>query len=130
MDLNDFKTNQVAEEKGTWVDFGNECELLIARSGNKQWRKHWKKISKPYEKQITRKTLSDEKADVLIIDAMANTILLGWKNLMNNGEVIVYSVSKAKEVLQIKDFREAVSEVSTSMESFQVQLDEEDTEDL
>ncbi len=130
MDIKNFKTNQDLEENGKWEEFENGCRLLIARAGNKKWKEYWKKISKPYRKQIKRETLSEEKGNELIINAMAQTILLNWENLLNDGVPLEYSKENAIMVLSIPDFRETVSEISQSMEAFQAELDEEDKEDL
>ncbi len=130
MNLENFRTDQKLEEDGKWEDFGDGCKLLIARAGNKKWKDCWKKISKPYRKQIKRETISETKADELIIEAMAMAILLDWENLRDGKELIEYSKENAIKVLSIPDFREIVSEISQSMENYQNELDEEDKENL
>ncbi|MCP3684779.1 MAG: hypothetical protein GY861_19090 [bacterium] len=132
MDLKkEYYTDKEKEEKGIWEDFGNGCRVLIARSNNPTYKEYFKRISKPYRKQILRGTLPEEKGDALMIKAMAKAIILDWENLMEDGAKVEYNLKEAIRVLtKYPDFKDAVSEVAQTAEAYKVDLDEEEEENL
>jgi len=132
----EFKTDKESEVNGIWEDFGDGCEIKIARIGNPNFRKVSTEVRKPYKKQINRGTLSEEKTTNLLIKILAKTIILDWKGLTENDEngkevEIEYNYANCIRVLtDYPDFREQVVEISTSMEAYKINLDEEEEENL
>jgi len=121
----EYGTDASLETEGTWEDFGEGCEIKIARIGNKAYRKYFQKASKPYQKQIRRGTLSDDKAEELLIDAMAHCIVMDWKGMQEDGADIEFSIANCKRVLtEYKDLRDAISDIANSAESFKLAEDE------
>jgi hypothetical protein len=130
MDLNEFKTDDGLEVDGVWVDLGDsdKTQLLIARIGNPQFNRVLRAKMKPFRNLIQRDKLPVETQETMLTETMADTILLDWKNLKLDGKVIKFSKAKALELMtSLKDFRELVTEIANSMETFRLDEEEEDT---
>ncbi|HWM89404.1 MAG TPA: hypothetical protein VN493_01410 [Thermoanaerobaculia bacterium] len=127
MDISKFQTNKSAEEEGIWVDVdGNGTKVKVARINNARYKKFFQKITKPYKRQIRNGTLAEELAEKLLVDALANTILLDWKGFTKGGEDFPYSVDNARSFLQESaDFRDFVSDAANEMENFRAEELEE-----
>lgn len=127
MDLKkEFATNKQAEVDGIWEDMGGGCKVLIARIGNENYSKTFRKISKPYQNAIRRGTLGNEKAEELLIQAMADSIVLDWQGLEEDGKVVKYSKEECVRVLkEYKDFRDHINDLAGSIALFKLQADEE-----
>ena len=121
-----FATDETKEEDGIWVDIGDDSEILVARAGNK---KYGKMISKEYEKHKKlldlKNEASEKKSEEVMIDVLAKTILLGWKNIMFKGEELPYSLDNAKMLLAVKDFRKLVAQYADDTEQYKVAVQEE-----
>jgi len=124
----EYGTDSKKEIEGVWEDFGDGCEVLIARIGNEEYSKYFQKISRPYKKQIRRDTLHEDKARELLVDSMAEKIVLSWKGLKEDGKLVPYTKKEAIRVLnEYKDFRDAIMEIAGEMETFK-NIDDEDAE--
>lgn len=120
MDISKFQTNKAMEEEGVWVDVdGNGTRIKVARINNARYKKYFQKITKPYKRQIRTGTLSEDLAEKLLVDALANTILLDWKGFTKDGQDYPYSVDNARAFLaESADFRDFVSDAANEMETF------------
>lgn len=127
MDLKkEYGTDKDKELAGVWEDFGGGCKVLIARIGNENYSKVFRRISKPYQNAIRRGTLGNEKAEDLLIQAMAESIVLDWKGMEEDGKPVKYSKEECMRVLKAyKDFRDEISERAGSMELFKREMDAE-----
>lgn len=122
----EFGTDSKKEIEGIWEDFGSGCTVKIARLGNPEYAKIFRKISRPYKKAIRRETLGEEKAEKLLVQSMAEAIVLDWKGLEEDGKKIPYSKENATRILtQYKDFRDQCAEVAGEMESFKLAENED-----
>lgn len=123
MDISKFQTNKSAEEEGVWVDVdGNGTKIKVARINNPRYKKYFQKITKPYKRQIRNGTLAEELAEKLLVDALANTILIDWQGFTRGGEPFPYSVDNARSFLQESaDFRDFVSDAANEMENFRAE---------
>ena len=121
----EFGTSKAKEQEGIWSDFGDGCQVKIARIGNPEYQKTFRKISKPHQKAIRRGSLNDEVAEKLLVEAMAEAIVIDWKGLQEDGKELKYSKTEAIRILTTyKDFRDQVSEIANDMESFKAVEDE------
>ena len=120
MDISKFQTNKSMEEEGVWVDVdGNGTKIKVARVNNPRYKKYFQKITKPYKRQIRSGTLSEDLAEKLLVDALANTILLDWQGFTKDGESFPYSVDNARAFLaESPDFRDFVSDAANEMENY------------
>ena len=132
MDLKkEYGTDKNKELDGVWEDMGNGCKVLIARIGNENYSKVFRRISKPYQNAIRRGTLGNDKAEDLLIQAMAECIVLDWTGLEEDGKKVKYSREECIRVLkEYKDFRDHVSELANSMELFKREMDAEAEKNL
>lgn len=125
-----FATDENLENNGTIFPLGADSSLLIARAGN---RRYQRAITKAVERRKLEldsggPEASDADAnaaadvsDQIIVDVMAETVLLGWTNLTFKGEDLgEYTTEKARKVLAVKDFRKHVSMLADKMEAFKV----------
>jgi hypothetical protein len=118
----EFATDEKKENDGVWVDIGKGARLLVARAGN---RKYSRLLTAAIEKHQRALDLKDEAADKLsdqiTIDVAAEAILLGWEKLSFKGQDMgAYSVTAAKQLLAVKDFRHYVSRLSNDFDRFRV----------
>lgn len=127
-----YGTDSQKEIDGVWRDdIVAGSEFLIARIGNPNYQKRFNALSKPYRRAIKKGTLEEEVAEKLLIRCMAETILLGWKNVEVYGKKVNYSVENAVELLtKFKDLREEINDVANAMEIYKQEEQHEDTENL
>jgi nitric oxide synthase oxygenase domain/subunit len=126
MDISQFKTDIQLEANGVWVDVGKGTKLCVARMYNPRHKDALRAALKPYKRQIQFDAMDDELGDEIVVGIMAQTILLGWEGMTENGEAVPYSYDKAVEFLKIKDFRDLVIEIASTMESYRAQATEDD----
>jgi hypothetical protein len=101
----EFATDEVLEVEGTWVPYG-VAQFKVARTGT---RKYAKLISDMVEENrllLDKNDAEAEKLDIQIgIDAIAQAILVDWKDVSYLGKPMSYSVENAKTLLKHRDFR-------------------------
>lgn len=132
MDITKFRTDAEKEKKGVWIPIGEGAELLIARWGNPDMIKVSERLMEPAEiRQAFRHgALSEEKAQEINTEIMAEAILLNWRGLEENGKAIPYSKEKAIELLRIKDFSGLVTQISKTQENYRAQVHAEGVDNL
>jgi len=121
-----YATDEVKEAEGVWDCLGRDDDpkapaLLIARSGNKKYTKMITQQVEKHQRELDLKNdAADELSDQLMIEVMARTILLGWKNLEFKGQPLEVSIENAKLLLSVKDFRKLVARKSDDIERYRV----------
>lgn len=121
MDLNTFKTNAEKSDEGVWCPVDASTDIKIARYGNRTFQRALKRVMKPHKVMIDRGTLDDDTADALLVEAMAEGILIDWRGMTQAGEPLEYTKSAAIKVLldkNLRDFRELVVSLSQDMQLF------------
>jgi hypothetical protein len=125
----EYATDENLEVEGTWFEVG-DAKLLIARLGNK---KYARKLSKLYERNRKLLDRKDDAADALsdkiMIEVLAETILLGWQGLEFQGKAFPYSKENAMKALEIKDFRKSVMDLAGDESEFKAVKEEEEGND-
>lgn len=125
----EYATNEDLENGGTWMELG-DAKFLIARSGNK---KYVRKLSKAVERNKKLLDRGDDAADKLseqiMVETLAETVLLGWEGVAFKGEALPYSQENAKMLLGIKDFRRQVMELADDFSAFKAEEEKEQGED-
>lgn len=127
--FNDFAVNETAAKDGVWVPYRGDIEFLIAKSGNKNYRKNAQVLFKRHARLLDQNDdAAEAKGRELLIELTARTILLGWKGTVKyQGEPLVYSVENAKKLLDQDGFREWVDTQSKDQARYKAVQDEEDT---
>lgn len=121
-----FATDEVAESEGRWFPLSKKAKVLVARTGNPNYIKALRQRMK--DNQIDPEDNSDENEKLvtsLVVDTMAETILLGWKGLEYKGKALEYSKENAGTLLEVKDFRKRIGNIADSAESFRLKDEEE-----
>lgn len=121
-----FATDDSKEIDGVYVEYMG-YEFLIARLGNRKYGKKLTALVERHDKALSRKDeAADKLNDDLMIETLAETILLGWKGEITfKGESLAYSVDNAKKLLTMKDFRKEVVKMADDMEAYKAQQEAE-----
>jgi hypothetical protein len=74
-----FATDQTTEKSGIEIDYG-EFWIKIARAGgaNKKYNRVLESVSKPYRRAIANGSLPNEKANEILQEVYARSVVLGW----------------------------------------------------
>lgn len=103
-----YATDDTKEKDGIWVEIG-DSEFLIARAGNPNYVKKLSRSFERNQKFLERKDEAAEKlSEKLLVEVIADTILLDWKNVQFKGEEFPHNRDNAIALLNIKDFRKQV----------------------
>lgn len=93
-----YETDKVKETKGVRhvlaIENGKEVAVIIARmsKSNPHYQSALARITKPHTRQLQLKTLSEETMEAFLLEAFAETILLGWENMPDKaGNILQYS---------------------------------------
>lgn len=83
-----FQTSQHLEKNGIELQYGEndkgeEILIRIARAGgaNSAYNKRLEALVKPYRRQITSETIDNKVLEKLILQAFAETVILGWSGV-------------------------------------------------
>ena len=129
MDINDLKYNPDLANNGVWVEHDETTSFLIAKLGNKGFQTTFKKRLQPYRRAYENGTLSAKKEVEIMVECMADHILLGWKGLLLNGKEIQYSREKCVEILSMEgaeEFRDLITNYSTDVANYKTEQNELD----
>ena len=124
-----FKTDTKKEEEGVWVKYEGGVSLKIARLNNPKYKEYSLKRSKPHLRRLQAGTIDGDVAEDIMKDAIANTVLLDWKGLLDEkGNEIPFSQEKAREQFdEAHDFYTEVFNLCQQRELFSIE-DEEGAE--
>ena len=127
-DLSDaFGTSAKAEVEGVWVGLGGEAGIKVARLGNPEAQKAYRKIPRNLRRQIEDTTLGDNESVKFLANFLSENILKDWKGLSDGGKNLpTYSASEgAKMLRKLRRFRDRVWEVSMDEDLFNVEEEED-----
>jgi len=126
-----FGTDSKKEQEGVVHEMGDGLKIKIARIGNPNYQKRFQVLSKPHRRALRRGTLSDEVAEKLLVKCLAETIVLDWEGLEEQGKPIPYSTENAIRILtDYPELRNYVNDIANELEGYQAEEDEEATENL
>lgn len=133
-----FATDETLENNGTWREIGGGVELLIARTGNRRYAKLLTKLVEQHRKVLDMNNdFADKKSDEIMLDVMANYLLLDWRTkegdayqpwVMFKKKQLPYSVENAKKLLGMADFRRLVAKFADEADAFRLKEEEEQGE--
>ncbi len=87
------------ELEGVWEPLGGDAEVLVAAWNNPKFDKALAEQPRQIRRRMDRGKLSDEEDRKIMVVVVADTILLGWKHLIDDGKDIKYSNKAAIEML-------------------------------
>lgn len=116
-----FATDEIAESAGRAFPLDKTTSVTVARTGNPTYVKALRRRMEESQVDITDNSDANELlVGGMIIDAMADGILLGWSGVQYKGQDLPYSKANARMLLGIKDFRERISGIAGKQESFRL----------
>lgn len=120
-----FETDETMETLGIPIKMDDKTTLYIARWGNPRYQAMFQELTRPYRSAIEAGTIDEGLSRQLMTKVIAHTVLVGWDNLQEDGEEVIYSHQEAERILtQYKDFRSYVIRVASDMENFKAHKDE------
>lgn len=108
-----------AIDTGSWTDFRG-AKFLIAHSGNMRFQRAMQRMQKPFRRKIEKNEMDPADQKRILIQALAEAILLDWKDVANStGQGVPYSRELAIKALTNDDeLREFVMEYSLDLANF------------
>lgn len=102
--LKTVKENRKRECKGIWVDYEMGIKFKIARMGNPKFQAKIRQLTAPFLKEIREDTLKVGEMERIQREAVAETVLVGWKGLEDDdGENYKYSAKRCTDMLADED---------------------------
>lgn len=112
-------------DQGKWFDF-QESKFLIASSSSLKFVRALTRLNKPHRRQLERGMMDPAEQQKVLIQAMAQAILLDWQNVKDkSGADVPFSPEAASKALKSPMLREFVMEISADLSNFK----EEDTDE-
>lgn len=123
--FNTFATDLNAEVEGVWFSLSKTASVKLARASNDRFNAALRKAMEKFQPELEGNDEATAAAsDKIMIDLMAETILLDWKGLQFKGKDVPYSAEMARTMLAVKDFRKRITQLSESFEAFKVKAEE------
>lgn len=97
-----FKTDKQLEETGIWLNYG-DFKIKIARAGgsNKRFENSCKNRLKGYERALQIGALSNDKANELMQEIYAESVILDWEGVKDeDGNTLEYNKENVLKVLK------------------------------
>ena len=120
-----FATDETLETEGKWFPLSKTASVKVARAGNPKYVELLRARMKEAQLDMMSGKEADEMAESILVDVMAESVLLGWKGLTFKGEDVSVSVANARKLLAVKDFRRKISGFSENFDAFRVKEDAE-----
>ena len=127
-----FETDSSKEVQGfelTLYDGDFEIVCILARAGgsNKRFANRLSALLKPYERAMRSGSLSDEKSAEIMSQALAETVVVDWKNVQDReGNDLPCTVENVKQILMdLPELRQVVFDESQNHANFAAEQTEE-----
>lgn len=128
LDLSDaFGTNPLAEVQGVWKELGGGAAIKVARLGNKEATRAYRKLPKVHRSNFEEGVLDNAQTEAFIADFVAKHILRDWRGLADQGKPLpAYDPGAGKKFLiKYRRFREKVWEIATDDSMFNIEVEED-----
>lgn len=120
-----FSADSTLEVEGRWAKISRDADVLVARSGNERFVRKMKDLTKKHSFDFADESEENAKLlDELMVEAMAETVLLGWRGMTRDGEPYTYNRQNAIEALRVKDFRKKISELADNAAEYRAKADD------
>lgn len=118
-----FATDSQVEKDGVWVPVGKdgdkEIRFRLARAGggNTRYLKLLELKTKPLRRQIQNDLIDIKTSDELMMEVFAETVVVDWENVFEDGVAVPYSKEKCLEYFKalpdlFNDVREQASKAA------------------
>lgn len=122
-----FGTSEVAEVDGVWcsLDADDAAALKVARLGNPEAQRAYRKIPREMRRRIEDGTLGNEQSIAFLADFLSRNILRDWRGLALAGKDLPkYTLEEGARQLKHKvhgrRFRDKVWELASDEDRFNV----------
>lgn len=113
-----YAVDKDAAENGKWMVTREGFEVKIAKVGNAAFNAEVQRLQKPHIAILRSRADNTKLISEITIKAMAKAILLDWK-AESKGVDVPYTVELGVQYMtKYPDFKEDVSDLSTTRESF------------
>ena len=124
-------TDAKVEEEGIILDYGDAGTIRVRRAGgsNKRFTKAIERFSRKYKRQIDLGILREDVAERELVNAYADTVVIGGEVVGKDGKKINLKGNKAAVVQLFKDLPDLFRDVrdqTGSIEAFRVLEREEE----
>lgn len=120
-----YATDATLENEGKWFPLSKTAKVKVARAGNEAYTDLLRAKLKEASLDGMPEKEANAVAEDILIDVMAETVLLGWTGVKAKDQDVPYSVAKAREYLKIKDFRKKIAGFSENFEAFRLKVEAE-----
>ena len=124
-----FTTDEKLEAEGKWFPLSKTAKVLVARSGNDKYMSVLRQKMKEAQIDLSAGEEAEKLAEDVLIDVMAETLLLGWEGITQDGKPVPYSREQARTYLRLKDFRKKIAGFSDNFEAFRAKAEAEQGKD-
>jgi len=120
-----YYTDPTLEAEGVWVELGEGARIRVARAGNPANRRKLSKLLERHRATLRSRNLPDDILERVTIETMAETILLGWDGINEDGKPLPYTPENARRLLTTyRDFRDQVAAIAADMALFKGESEE------
>ena len=122
MDLSeDFGSDAAAGVEGVWAPVGIDAEVKVARIGNSEAQRAYRRIPRAVRRRLEDGFLNDKDSTKWISEFLADNILKDWKGLADDGKAIKYSRDNAIKMLtKYRRFLDRVWELAKDEDLFNI----------
>lgn len=114
-----FDPDLSAVDSGVWKDYEGSS-FLVAHISNMKFQRALARLQQPHRRRLQEGTLDPKTNQSIVCEAMAEGVLLGWKDVKNKaGDVVEFSKANALSLLtRDPGFRDWITEISTQIANF------------
>lgn len=127
MDIFDtYATDENLENTGTWVNLSDTAAVKVARSGTPAYHRRLSALADERRAELDLGgSVAERVSTEILIQVMAETILLDFKGLSYKKQPMEYSVDNAKVLLQHRDFRMRIAGIADDRENYKLREEAE-----
>ena len=122
-----YGSNPKAEIDGVWQELGGGAAIKVARLGNKEAQRAYKKMPKAVRNMVDEGTMDGTQAESFLAGYLADNILKDWRGLADGGKDLPdYTTEEGKKfMLRFRRFRERVWELAADDDLFNVEAEQD-----
>jgi hypothetical protein len=123
----EFGSNERAEIEGVWVSLGEDAGVKVARLGNPEAQRAYRKIPRAVRRSIEEGSMGNKQAVQFLAKFMAEHILKDWKGLSLKGKSLPAYTSEVgkKHMEEFRRFRDRIWEISVDDDLYNVEVEED-----
>lgn len=115
-----FATSEALERDGIWIDYGTfKVKVAYAGGANRRYNKRMEELTRPHRRAILNDAFPKESQVDLLKQAVAETVILGWEGVEDNGVPVPFSPAAALDLFRkYEKFFEDILQQAQSFANF------------